>query len=89
MSPFPFFAQKLWAEMDLTVQEAINKLSTITGDEIELGGISFQQIPQPEDLGATLLGLAKVSFPSALPCRNVKVATRKKLPERRIRFKKQ
>ncbi len=81
--------QKLWAEMDLTVQEAINELSTITGDEIKLGGISFQQIPQPRDLGATLLGLAKVSLPSALPCRNVKVATRKKLPERRIRFKNQ
>ena len=81
--------QKLWVEMDLTVQEAINELSTITGDEVKLGDISFQQIPQPRDLGATLLRLAEVSLPSALPCRNVKVATRKKLPERRTRFRKQ
>lgn len=81
--------QKLWAEMDMTVQEAIKELSTITCDEIKLGGTSFHQIPQPRDLGATLIRLANVSLPVALPCRNVKVATRKKLPERRKRFRKQ
>ncbi|RLC30271.1 hypothetical protein DRH13_04590 [Candidatus Woesebacteria bacterium] len=81
--------QKLWAEMDLTVQEAINELSTITCNEIRLGGTSFHQIPQPRDLGATLIRLANVSLPNALPCRNIKVATRKKLPERRKRFRKQ
>ena len=81
--------RKLWVEMDMTVQEAIKELSTITCDEIKLGGTSFHQIPQPRDLGATLIRLANVSLPVALPCRNVKVATRKKLPERRKRFRKQ
>jgi len=81
--------RKLWVEMDMTVQEAIKELSTITCDEIKLGGTSFRQIPQPRDLGATLIRLANVSLPVALPCRNVKVATRKKLPERRKRFRKQ
>ncbi len=81
--------QKLWAEMDLTVQEAMKELSTITCDEIRLGGTSLHQIPQPRDLGATLIRLSNVSLPVALPSRNVKVATRKKLPERRIRFRKQ
>ena len=71
--------RKLWVEMDMTVQEAIKELSTITCDEIKLGGTSFHQIPQPRDLGATLIRLANVSLPVALPCRNVKVATRKKL----------
>ena len=75
--------RKLWVVMDMTVQEAIKELSTITCDEIRLGGISFHQIPQPRDLGATLIRLSNVSLPVALPSRNVKVATRKKLPERR------
>jgi transposase len=75
--------KKLWVEMDMTVQEAIKELSTITCDEIILGGTSFHQIPQPRDSGATLIRLSHVSLPVALPSRNVKVATRKKLPERR------
>ena len=49
--------------MDMTVQEAIKELSTITCDEIKLGGTSFHQIPQPRDLGATLIRLANVSLP--------------------------
>jgi transposase len=81
--------RKLWVEMDMTVQEAIKELSTITCDEIKLDGTSFHQIPQPRDLGATLIRLSNVSLPVALPSRNVKVATRKKLPERRKRFRKQ
>jgi len=81
--------KKLWVEMDMTVQEAIKELSTITCDEIRLGGTSFHQIPQPRDSGTTLMRLSNVSLPVALPSRNVKVATRKKLPERRKRLRKQ
>lgn len=81
--------RELWVEMDMTVQEAIKELSTITCDEIRLSGTSFHQIPQPRDLGATLIRLSNVSLPVALPSRNVKVATRKKLPERRKRLRKQ
>jgi transposase len=75
--------QKLWAEIDLTVAEGISELSTIDSVEIKIGEFSYQQIPQPRDLGERLLRLAKVTLPEAIPCKGIKVATRKKLPERR------
>ncbi|MCP4055595.1 MAG: IS1634 family transposase [Mesoflavibacter sp.] len=75
--------QKLWVSMDLTVEEGISELSMINSVEIKIKETSYQQIPQPGDTGETLLKLANIKLPEALPCRNIKVATRKKLPERR------
>lgn len=71
--------QKLWSEVDLTVEEGILELSAITTMEVEIGQTGYQQIPEPRDLGRKLLHLAKVRLPDALPSRNIKVATRKKL----------
>jgi hypothetical protein len=75
--------QKLWAEVDLTVGEGISELSTIDSVEIKIGETSYQQIPQPRDLGEKLLRLANVTLPEAIPFKDINVATRKKLPERR------
>ncbi len=75
--------QKLWAEIDLTVAEGISELSTIDSSEIKIGEFSCQQIPQPRDLGRKLLRSANVTLPEAIPWKGIKVATRKKLPERR------
>lgn len=75
--------KKIWAGVAITMREGIRELTDITGDQIKVGSISYQQIPEPRDLGAKLLSLAGVSLPVALPYRGVKVATRKKLVERR------
>lgn len=75
--------KRLWAGVNITIEEGIKELVAITADRIMVGAISYQQIPEPRDLGAKLLGLAGVSLPVALPYRGVKVATRKKLSERR------
>jgi transposase len=75
--------RELWAEMDLTVEEGITELSSISSIEVRIGKSSCQQIPQPRHLGRKLLGLARVWLPGLLPNRNVKVATRKKLTQRR------
>lgn len=75
--------EKLWVEMDLTVAEGMSELSTISSMEIQIGEASYQQIPEPRDLGEKLFRRAKINLPEALPCRNVNVATRRKLPERR------
>ncbi len=79
--------QNLWAEMDLTVEEGIKELSSIDSLEIKIGEISYQQIPQPRERGEQLLGLAHVNLPYMLPCNNVNVATKRKLPKNRKRFK--
>ncbi len=78
--------QKLWTEMDLTVEEAVSALSMINSIEIKIEESSYHQIPQPGDMGEMLLKLANIKLPEALPCRNIKVATRKKLPERRNKY---
>jgi transposase len=75
--------QKLWADMDLTVQEGIEELIGIDCREIKIGDITVNQIPQPRGLGEKLLKTAKVILPEALPNRNIFVATRRKLPSRR------
>jgi hypothetical protein len=71
--------QTLWAEADLTVEEGILELSALTTIEIQLGQTCYQQIPTPRELGRKLLHLATVRVPHALPSKNIKVATRKKL----------
>ena len=78
--------QNLWAEEDLTVHEAVTELSTLSSDEIKIGeDASLHQIPQPRDLVEKLLNLSKVVLPGALPCRNIKVTTTRKLTSRRKR----
>ena len=65
------------------VEEGIIELSTICSVEIDIDEAIFQQIPKPRKLGADLLNLADVKLPEAIPCRNILVATRKNLPNRR------
>ncbi len=75
--------QELWSELDMTVEEGITELSTISNNEVNIGEVTYNQIPQPRVLGKKLLSLAKVTLPDALPCRNINVSTREKLGERR------
>jgi transposase len=75
--------KKLWVTINLTVQEAINELASISSDEIKVGTISYQSIPEPRDLGKQLLEACNISLPAALPFKNVTVATRKKLMSQR------
>jgi transposase len=71
--------QRLWSEVNVTVEEGMLELSAITTLEVQIGQSWYQQLPEPRDAGRELLELAQVSLPHALPSRNVKVATRKKL----------
>ena len=71
--------QQLWAGMNITVEEGLLELSMLTTIEMQIGPRCYQQIPQPREGGRKLLELAHVRLPEALPSRNIKVATRKKL----------
>jgi transposase len=75
--------QNLWSELDLTIEEGITELATIDSMEITIGETSYHQIPEPREMGKELLRLAKVNLPPAMPCNNIKVATKRTLPERR------
>lgn len=75
--------QKLWKEIDITVEEGMAELSTINSMEMKIESVSYQQIPTPRKLGKKLLKSANVNLPKTLPCKNINVATRKKLHNRR------
>jgi len=80
-----FELRKLWKEIDVTVEEGIDELADLCATQVIIKEVSCQTIPEPRELGSILLQKAEVTLPDAIPCRNVKVDTRKKLvSERKI-----
>jgi len=75
---------KRWRDIDITVEEGINQLSTLCATKVRINGkSSCNKIPDPRESIRELLDKANVSLPEVLPCREIKVATRKKLTGRR------
>ena len=74
-----------WSDLNLTVEEGIHELTTLCATEMLVGGKPrCQKIPEPRSSIRQLLKAASVRLPEALPCKGIRVATRKKLPENRI-----
>jgi len=75
---------KRWNEINLTVAEGIQELTTLCTTEILVNGRPrCHKIPQPRSTVKQLLKAASVRLPDILPCKGTHVATRKKLPENR------
>ncbi len=75
---------RLWDSVDLTVQEALNELSTLCVMELNDGSVTkINTIPKPRSSVATLVDKAKVILPELLRARGEVVATRKKLHSER------
>ena len=76
---------RLWASIDLTVQEAFSHLSTLTMLEIEVPGtkIKINRPPEPREISQELLTAADVKLPEVLPKSKANVVIRTKLPKRR------
>jgi len=74
-----------WNRINLTVKEGIDELSTLCADEIVVKGAPCcSKIPAPRESVQQLLDAASVTLPEILPCKGIRVASRKKLPENRI-----
>ena len=78
---------RCWRHLDLTVAESIDELGSIRGVLLTIGNSSCQKIPAPTGIGKELLRSADVTLPKVIPHRKIQVATRRKLPSRRIRMK--
>lgn len=78
-----FELRRLWQDQEVTVEEGLRDLAELCATEVFVGTASAQTIPEPRDSGKALLEAAGVSLPEAIPCRNVKVVTRKKLVSQR------
>jgi transposase len=76
--------RKAWAPLDMTVEEGLKQLSTLCSVEIKVKDHgSCLKIPRPREKSRELLKALDVQMPTALPHREVRVVTRKKLPEQR------
>ena len=78
--------KKLWKDLDVTVQEGVKSLDTLCSTQILKDRKEIcQKIPEPNELNRRLLEASDIIMPDVLPSMGVKVATRKKLADRRIK----
>jgi transposase len=76
--------REAWAALDMTVEEGIKQLSTLCSMEITVKDHGCcLKIPKPREKSQELLKALDIRMPMALPHREVRVVTRKKLPEQR------
>jgi len=73
-----------WAPLDVTVEEGLKHLSTLCSIQMNVENHPpYLKIPRPRETSRHLLKALKVSMPLALPHREIRVVTRKKLTENR------
>jgi len=77
--------RKAWEGFDLTVEGGLEQLATVCSMEVKVKGQDTRclKIPQPREQSRRLLEALKIKLPEALPKRDIRVVTRKKLTERR------
>jgi transposase len=76
-----------WQNMNVTVQEGINELTTLCASEVLINGaVKINDIPEPRKSVKGLLDAAKVRLPKFLPCSGINVTTKKKLQENRNKY---
>jgi hypothetical protein len=80
------YLRQAWADMDLTVEEGLDQLTTLCATQILVKKeVRCNQIPVPRALSQKLLKAADIHLPPALPYLGAKVVTRKKLTQRRVK----
>ena len=72
-----------WNSLDLTVEEGIQELGSISSTIVVIGSTQYQTVPKPRPIGEQLLHALHLVLPEAIPSRGVNAATRKKLTPRR------
>jgi len=76
--------RRRWRNIDLTVQEGLDRLASLCVTEVRIGGrASYNQVPTPREDVRQLFEAAEIALPTALPLAPARVATKKKLPQRR------
>ncbi len=79
-----YYLRRYWYNVEITVEEGIKELASICSIEVTTANkVLYQTIPEPRELGKILLAKIDICLPNAIPCRNEKVVTRKKLVSER------
>lgn len=78
------YLRECWKELDITVEEGIEKLKSVTGLKTQLSPAKqVIWIPEPDELSRQLLDKAKVVLPTYLPTKETTVSTKEKLTSHR------
>lgn len=78
------YLRECWKDMDVTVEEGIEKLCSIVGMKTELApGKQVIWLPEPDELNRQLLSRANVTLPTYLPTNETIVSTNEKLTKHR------
>ncbi len=76
--------RQCWRDIDLTVQEGLDRLASLCPVEVSISGRpAYHQLPTPRDDVRRLFEAAAIAIPTALPLAPARVATKRKLPQRR------
>jgi len=75
--------RRLWRDIDVTIQDAMDELSSICAHKMMIGKTCIHTIPIPRELGQQLLKKTQVTLPDAIPCGSNSVYTTKDLVEER------
>ena len=78
-----YHIKSYWKEIDCTIKEGIQELSTINANVVRIGTKEIAMVPKPRKRAAQLLKALLVKLPQNLLHLGVKVATKRKLRERR------
>ena len=77
--------QRAGAHLDVTVEEGLDSLKTLCLMRVRLpGSRELPQVPTPREQSKALLDALGLEPPPCLPKRDVRVATKRKLPSRRV-----
>ena len=75
-----------WGDWDARVGEGVAALSQRGAMDMVMGGkAKCAQVPTPREFVGKLVDAAGITLPGAIPRKGVAVATRKKLPTRRVK----
>lgn len=78
------YLQQAWIDFDLTAEEGLRQLSTLTSMEMKIKDQpSVLKIPIPREQSKKLLAALEIKMPTVLPHKDISVVTRKKLASHR------
>ena len=75
-----------WIDLDITVKEGIKQLGTLCSTDVcKEGKVLCSTVPQPRPELAEIIKSARITIPEVIKKHGTKVATKKKLPKRRVK----
>jgi transposase len=75
--------RRQWTDLEMTIEEGIEELASISTIFVEFAGATCQTIPEPRPQGRQLLQELDITLPDAIPHRNVTICPRKQIKEAR------